>query len=99
MLMACTGYLYFLLSVSMQKIPRTTILISTPALAASYSLAINNSSLNEFNFRVMAAVFLALAALISLVISCVSCFLIVTGLTSTVLQAFKKRIRVFGCSK
>jgi len=79
--------------------PLITILISTPAFAASYNLSISNSSLNEFNFRVIAAVFFKLAALISLSISCTNCLLSVTGLTNKVLQALNKEILVLGCSR
>ena len=51
------GPVEFLFSVNMQQMPRMTILISTPARAASVSFLINDSSLRELSLRVMAAGF------------------------------------------
>src|SRR5687767_5853886 len=99
MLIALIGWTNFLFSENMQKIPRTISLTSTPALAAVYNLSISSSSESEFIFKQMEAGFLALAFLISLLISLFISLRKLVGQGISVVHVFNICIPSFQFSK
>src|SRR5205809_3224842 len=99
MLIAFTGFKYFLLSERMQKIPRTIKFNSTPTFAASFNFIISDSSESEFILSVIAAGFPFLAFFISFSMCSYIFVLKISGLGITTVQAFRYSVPSLGVSR